>query len=564
VFAVQGWFIAGVIPLSHEELSVHPAPPSSELTIEDGVGRTVDMCAGPSRLVFTQGRPSLVLCAGGLAWPIMVMEYIGGVLYWPLQLLRPLHHGDPIALRRTALAVGIVTLGALFLLVERLGDSRRAAATVLVAAVLPLFVILHSLLILFETVPPLLIICAALIVARRPDPSAPPAPARAAAAAALVGLAVLGNVKAAVLVIPLLAFSLFESPGLRRTSARAWYAAGVAAALAVSPMVIAALADPQHRFRHQVITRVVDASARLDPRLLALEFFYLPTMTVDPRYFLDGGLWPATLLVPAAALAYSVRALIRAVRHLPHDRIAAACGALQLFYIVFVWLAYGQSIHANYGPLACAQAVSIGCAIAAVGRWMVQRGHSPLLGFAAVGAITLASVVPNTYRRGNPRDLEISNNLNAERALGEHLRYTPGGPVAVTSYNLAGIPDALTGNSALRLDVALASCQQQVDTETCERGVFVAAIEAVPAARFLVPLRTTPMDEPPVRRVMTTIEDAARVLGARLREEARFETSRGVPVLALFVVDRHPPDARVRAHNASVIAAAAAERLARD
>jgi hypothetical protein len=133
--------------------------------------------------------------------------------------------------------------------------------------------------------------------------------------------------------------------------------------------------------------------------------------------------------------------------------------------------------------------------------------------------------------------LAISVNLDAARALGEHLQKFPDAPVAVTSYNLAGLPDAFSGKPAIRLEQALSGCQREPEPERCERDVVVAAIKALPAARFLVPLETTPMDEPAARRMTVTMEDAARVLGLRLREEARFATRQGVPVLALIAVE---------------------------
>jgi len=537
LFVLQAWLVTGTIPISHEELSTHAAVPPLELKVEGGVARAIDTCGGTSAIVYTGVRPLVVWCAGGLAWPVMIMEYMSGILYWPFQLLRPLHQGDPIAMRRTTLWVGVLTLIVLFLVVERAGGSLRAAATVLVAALQPVFVLLHSLLILFETVPPLLVLSAVLVVVRRADQNLPPTPLRAGIAGALVGLAVLGNVKAVMLVVPLLAFALLESPVLRRTSASAWLAALAAAALAASPMAISALSDPQHRFGNEIGARFAIAAARLDPRLLAVEVFYSVVMAVDPGYFLLGDLWLATLFLPALALAYSLLAVVRALRGLPHDRVAAACGALQLFYVIFVWLAYDQAIHANYAPIVCAQAASMGCLLAAIARRIGTRRRGPVLGFAAAAAIAIVSLSPNTYRRGNPRDLEISVNLDAERALGEHLRQNPDPQVAVTSYNLAGLPDAFSGKPTVRLEEALSVCQSSAEPQRCERDVVIAAIKALPDARFLVALRTTPMDEPAARRMLATMEDAARALGLRLREEARFKTRQAEAVLALIVLE---------------------------
>jgi len=129
-------------------------------------------------------------------------------------------------------------------------------------------------------------------------------------------------------------------------------------------------------------------------------------------------------------------------------------------------------------------------------------------------------------------------NLAAERALGDYLQRNPDRRVAVMSYNLEGLPDALTGRPALRLYSALIGCASVSDSERCERDVLTAMITAEPSARYLIVLRGTPMDEPPAVRALATIQEAARSLGGRVREEARFETPQGVPVLALVVVER--------------------------
>ena len=154
VFLAQGWYLAGAQVGYNEEVVGHAAPPATELVVENHVARAINICDGHSWIAFSRGGdPHLVLCAGGLAWPILVNSYIGGVLYWPLQVLRPLHHGNLIALRRTALPIGALALLVLFLLVERLGGALCAALTVLVTAVFPAVVIMHSVLSFFNSYP---------------------------------------------------------------------------------------------------------------------------------------------------------------------------------------------------------------------------------------------------------------------------------------------------------------------------------------------------------------------------------------------------------------------------
>ena len=546
LFLAQGWYLAGAQVGYNEEVVGHAAPPATELVVENHVARAINICDGHSWIAFSRGGdPHLVLCAGGLAWPILVNSYIGGVLYWPLQVLRPLHHGNLIALRRTALPIGALALLVLFLLVERLGGALCAALTVLVTAVFPAVVIMHSVLSFFELVPALLIACAALVVAQRADPRLPPTTRRAAVAGGLVGLAVFASVKAVFIGAPLLAFALFESSVLRRTSARAWFAAGLAAILMTLPMTIAAVADPYSGFGHQVGFHLAAAASKLNPHAFADAIVSALICAADLGIYLaradgsDGNLWPATLVLPAIALAYSTAAFVRALWRLPHDRIAGACGAVQLFYLLFVWLAYTQE-GGNYLAICYAQSISAACVIAAVGRTVAKRGGNPIVAVALATAITIAPLVANTYRRGDPRNLAISINLEAERALGEHLQRTPGGPVVVTSSNLVGIPEAVSGHPEMRLDDtlgrAMSDCAEQPHNDECGRDVAVAVIHAVPGARFLVPLRTSHYDKSWEDRISDTIASAARALGAQVREEAHFETRQGVPVLALLVV----------------------------
>jgi hypothetical protein len=308
--------------------------------------------------------------------------------------------------------------------------------------------------------------------------------------------------------------------------------------------VIAAIIDPQQGVGREVHTRLWIAASRINPRFLGTELFHLLVNAVDIGYYAeialgrDGRLWPATLAVSGAAFLYAASSVVRALRGLAHDRIAAASGALQLFYLVFVWLMYNQVIAGNYTPIALGFAAALGSTIAAAAEWAARHGRSPGRWLAGTTAIVVAILVTNTYRRLDIRDAPISVNVNAERALGAHLGKEAGRPIVVTSYNLVGLPEALSGRSAVRLDLALGQCGGQPEEDTCLRRVLVATIDALPGARFLVPLRIAIVDQPWERRIVPLLEGAAAGAGGKLREEARFTTRSGVPVLALMAVDR--------------------------
>ncbi len=542
VFAAQNWILANHAPVTNEALSVYATTPSRQLVVTGSSAQVVDPCGGDHRIVFATGRPSTMLCAGGLAWPVLVTPYIGGVHYWPLQLLRPLHRGDPMAVRRAALVIGVLGLIALFLLIERVGDPLRAAMSVCAAAVLPILLVLQSYGLMYELLPAVLVVTAATVIARRPDPRMPPTTRRSVVVGAIAGLALFANVKAVVVGVPLLAIALYESPVLRRTPWPAWGAAIMGGALAIAPMAITAMLDPQQRVGHEVVWRLSIAQSRLDVQLLAAEVFHLLVNAADFQYYgdvelgRDGRLWPATLAVSGAAFLYAVASLLQALRRRPHDRVAAACGGLQMFYLLFVWLAYNQAVATNYTPLALSFVTALGCTIAAAAEWAARHRRSParwLVGTAALVVLTLAI---NEYRRPEAFDAPVSVNANAARTLGAYLRTARGAPIVVTSNNLVGLPDALTGESSVRLDIALNDCGGRPDEDACADGVLDAAIHALPGARYLVPLQTGIMDKPLERRLVALLQDAAARTGSRVHEEASFTTRNGVPVLALMAV----------------------------
>ena len=542
-FAVQGWFLAGAVMDWNEMLAQFAAPLPLQVVMVDGTARVDDPCA-ERRLVTMEARPSLFWCAAGLAWPIQVTPYVGGMHYWPLQLLRPLHHGDPIALRRATLPIGIAALIVIFLLIERTSDPARAAMFAAVAAASPAVLILHALPALFELVPSLLIACAALVIARRGDVDAPPGPRRAAAAGLLAGLGVLANVKGAVILTAALAFAWHRSPAVRRTSRAAWLAALGAAALGVAPMMLTAVGDPQQRFGHEILWRLSIALSRLRPGPLAQEVFNLIANAADLGSYFDvalggdGDLWLVTLVPYAGALAYCVFALGRALRGKPHDAVAAACATLQIFYLVFVWLAYNQ-VAANYSPMTYVFAASMGCAIAAVARRSSRYTGAPRASLAVILALALVPLIVNTYRR-DQRDMPLSLNLHAERALGAYLNGVPDGPVVVTTNALVGVPEAFTGRRSIRLDLALGGCGgSDAEAGPCRRDILVQTIKAVPGARFVVPVATGVVDKSWEQRIGPALAEAAGTLQAEMEEEARFTTRAGEPVLALLRVAVH-------------------------
>ncbi|MEO6025371.1 MAG: hypothetical protein ABIR79_00705 [Candidatus Binatia bacterium] len=544
VFAIQGWFLSGAVMDWNEMLAQFAAPMPFQAVMADGTVRIDDPCAG-RRLVVTESRPSLLWCAAGLGWPIQVTPYVGGLHYWPLQLLRPLHHGDPIALRRVTLPIGILALIVVFLLVERLSDPTRAALFAAVAAVLPAVLILHALPALYELLPSLLIACAALVIAKRADIHVPPSPRRAAIAGLLAGLGVLANIKGTVILTAALAFAWLHSPVLRRSSRTTVLAALGAAALGVAPLMVTSAFDPQQRFGHEIVWRLSIALSRLRPGPLAQELFNLVANAADLGSYFDlalggdGNVWLVTLVPYALALGYCVVALWRKLRGLPHDAGAAACATLQIAYLVFVWLSYNQ-VAANYSPIAYVFAVSLGCAAVAGAGWLATYTRAPRASLALALLVATVPLIVNTHRR-DQGDIPLSINLFAERALGEYLERVPGGTVVVTTNALVGVPEAFAGIRSVRLDLALSGCPgTESEAAGCRHEVLVQTIKTLKQGRFVVPMVTGPVDKSWEQRMVPALSAAAEALQTHLEEEARFTTRDGKPALALMRVAAPP------------------------
>jgi len=552
-FLLQGFWLAGTHPVWHEETATHAAPSVARLApVEVDVGGALPLegrCDERAPWQRARTRPTASLCVGGLRWPVLVAPYIGGVTYWPLQLLRPLHHGDPVALRRTGLCIGALAILVLFLLVEAVADSVTAAACAACAATLSGFVVGHSLLVYYEFVPSLFVALAALVVARRRASGTPPGARGLALAGLLLGLSITTNVKGLIVAAPLVALSLHRGGPLRSAGLKHLALAGLCAAIPIAPQLAIALVDPHGGLRAQIDMRLATMAAHLHPRFFVEEVGNALIYAGDIGYYFaranggDGGLVPALLSLSAFAFLHSLVALARRLTGRSHSPVAAACGALQLTYIVFVTLAYDQRPAANYAPVTYSHAVSLGCALVTVGRFVAARlAITPWKMVSVVVALGVTSALASTFRRGDARDTTtLAINLHAERALSVHLRAHPDAPVITTNYNLAGVLDAF---GAPTVDgqayLAMRPGDLPLRASLHERFAGLLADPARLPLRFVIPVRAGLIDEPGVALHRAALEDAARTLGFRLAEEARFSSRAGVPVIALLRVSAPP------------------------
>jgi hypothetical protein len=551
IFLAHGLWLGASLPVWHEEVSTH-ANRSSEIVEAPpgepkGAPTIAPSCASPDAplLLRSEVRPVASLCLGGRTWPLLVSPYAAGVTYWPLQLLRPLHGGDPVALRRASLLVGVLSLLALFALVARYRDETTAAATVLVASVLSGFLHLHSLLVVYEHVPTLLVLAALLVLDARPD--RPPDRLRLAAAGALAGLALASNIKALVVGVPLLGLALWRVPRMREPGVAGWSVFAVALALVAAPFVGLALSDPYAGVSGQFAQRGSALLANLNPKHLLAEIDNALIFFTDFGFYMDVAAGePAPLpivfrIVPLLALGHVTWALVLLVRERETNIVAAASGAVVWTFIVFVALFYRQTPAANYGPIVHIHAIAIATALVDGGRILAQRwaerGRLAVAGMVAIGVASLAIA---THRHGDRRDhMPASIDVHALQTLSEWLReHDDESRVVITTYNLVGVLDAMaaTDQPTLTINNALRACPE--DLAGCRVDRLVAFLRTTTEpVRFVVPLRVGPIDERGADQLPTEVCDAAEALGRRCEDELRVATRTGVEVVGLLRVE---------------------------
>lgn len=547
IFLLHGLWLSSSLPVWHEEVSVHAQRPYAWADVAPDASPPMPViaegCADPNAplLLRSPVRPVASLCVGGLAWPLLVSSYASGVTYWPLQLLRPLHHGEPVPLRWASLLIGVLSLLVMHRLVERHRDRVAANTTVLVAALLSPFVHLHALLVVYEHVPTLLVLIAVLVL--DPPGGRPPDRRRLLLAGALAGLALASNIKALVVGVPLLGLALWRSPRMRAPGRVGWASFVVGFALVAGPFVALALSDPYAGVSGQVSQRGAALLANLDPRHLLAEVDNALIFFTDFGFYLDVAAGePAPLplvyrVLPLLALGHGSLALVRLLRGGEVDRVAAGCGAVLWTFIVFVALFYRQTPAANYGPIVHVHAIALGVMLVDLGRWLAVRFERPKLEptIIVLGPLVLASAL---WRHGDRRDhMPASIDVHALQQLADWQREHDDARVVVTTYNLVGVLDAMAASRTptLTANQLLRSCPQEQAGCRVDRLAALFRSTSAPL-HVVVPLRTVPIDERGASELPREVCEAAHAAGRRCDELVRISTRRGVEVLGVLSI----------------------------
>lgn len=573
-FLALGSFLADGLPTWHEEVSIQSnlgyrvlpervtRPAGGRLQVEPWCGDGTSS----RRWVLSASRPTLTLCLGGRALPVMTMPYASGVFAWPMLLFEPVHRDDVFVQRQIGLVRGLLALALLFGMVRRLAGDWAAALACFFAGTSAPFVYPHVFLFPYETLPWTLIAGAFWVWSRSPElsPGAPrqgPAPSWSTllGGAALAGLAVLANVKALFVFAPLLLAAWRSGATLRRIRPLQWAALLVTAAAACSPVWIFGLVDPAAGLSGQLAFRISTALHKARPEAVAREVVNLLTFGSDVGFYMEqvggkaGTLFLPALVAVAVPIGYVVGCGVLLLAGRPRgSRLAGTCGVVIAAYYLVSLLLYDQFPSANYSPLHCvfgasyaAFALDAGRALSALAQ---RRGRSwPAWLPVAIVSVPLATLlIWATVRRGDPAAyMKSSLNAEAERRAARYLLAHPSdGEIVTTTDNLAGVIEAL-GKEQLHPVQAhplLQRCRGRSgdDLFTCVKARlrWIMGHEQSLPLRFLVPALVTGADAPPeVHEVVPrALADAAADLGLALSAEASFATRRGDEVLRLYRV----------------------------
>ncbi len=582
LFMVLGWWATGRLPAGHEEISALPHRSVPQLT---DTGERVPACGaeGAGRLVKSGARPTLALCAGDVALPLLIAPYASGVPHWHAYVSWPVHQGNPFALRRWNLLLGLIALYMAHRLTRKLIDQDTADASVLLLSVSPPFVLLYSLLLSYESAPWLLATGGVLTLLPAKERVSP---LRAGAAGLLFGLGFMSNIKLLFTLIALGFVALRYAPWQRipkasRVSLLLGAALGAAPLFALNQLHGGAGLEEQSRWRSELLARKITLTD-IESVLTNLVRFGADTGSYGVERWEPLGVlgWLAAL-VCAASLVYVAHHGLRCFIGLRANPLLAFSGLLALGFLFVSLKLYDQSPGANYASLHVTYSVGLAGALAALARRLTRGSVTPssdvqgsgdarrtaedaqrtaedalrtagdarrrrvLFGLAALAAVPLGTV--SISRLKSSAEHFTSHSTVAEIELADYLTNNPGPPLYTTTYNLAGVIDALSrgevrttrADTAVHCEVAQAG---STGAQACQVTRFRALLDrpgALPA-RFILPANPSYTDEPSAPSLEASLKRAAALSGRRLTTEVEARASNGVPALRAIRVDAAP------------------------
>lgn len=560
LFSLFWFYLSQSLPVWLEEVSVYPATPTVSYaapTTDDPGPRIEASCAdsGWFHVVTSEVRPTIALCLWGRQYPLQVTSYASGIPYWVSDSLWPLHQGRVFRVRAFGLLLGFLNLLLARRLLLRFTDPVTANVAVLMLAVTPPFVVVQAMLVHFEVLPWLA--CAAALDqlagcrALRPDvgdEAQPPPTGRLLTAAALIGLALISNLKTVFLLAPMALLALRAGVRFGTITPRQWVLGSGIVALVGVPSLVGMVVDGGAGISHQFSERWQFLLAQLSPELIGAEFPNLARFWGDTLLFMaiaSGNDVPTSIPGPVATILPLTYCMLACILYLVRGRgplVPAACGALMLSFLLVSALLYVGVPKGNYGPLFAVCGIATAVTLVDAVRWLnARRGWSEARMLKVAVLVVLGAFVWSLLERGSPnRFTTMPINGAAVSALGAYLEGESDQttPIIVTTYNLTGVPEAVTGGAVRSITAyhyldegCPLGINQGIEPtpETLEAGRHCIQerlerlLAASPTAlRFVLPYLSVPVDHALAGEHGSLLRAAAQRAGRFFQEEAVF------------------------------------------
>ncbi len=548
-----------------EEIIVHPMPAAPVLKPEpgpDGLPQLEPSCAGPDAPLVARSasRPTLNLCSGGRAFPILIAPYFSGFFYWPFALLAPLHHDNAFVLRALGMLLGVISILSTYAVIRRLAGLGSAALTALLTAVLPCFLLCHITLAHFETLPWIWMMGALLFFLGCPGlaPSALPSDRvpeggistrRLVAGALFLGLAIAANAKSVVLIAALAALALRLGVPFRRIRRGQWARMILVLAVPLLPMIALSFV-PDIGYRDKSTGSWATFIAHLsDPRWVSSSARGLILMWADLAYYF-GHLADAprlhviAVVVASAALVFVLADTARTLYRGRGCAVTAACGVCLISFALMVTLLYDH-FPSNFAPLHTVYAISVAMAATRLTGALGERAKArwPAVLVAATAVLPFAWSSVDTIR--SMADVHVHTNADAERALLGYLGERAGEhtPVFTADVMMAGVVDSLSDGTiqTMRAHDFFSICRPQVrnpEAPACllDRWRRFLPFAVKGSSRYIAPADWSRWGSEHLSYVPALME-AAQSLGYRVTLERTFSTRRGVPALGVYRIE---------------------------
>lgn len=577
LFSVLWLFLSQTLPVWLEEVSVYPAPATpvlAEPSAEDPRPRFEPSCAdpGPIRILASGVRPEVALCVNGRQYPLLIMSYASGLPYWLADLFWPIHQGNVFWLRGAGLLLGLLNIVFTRRLLQRITDTVTADVTALFLAVTPAFLTVQAMLVHFEVVPWLACVAALDQLSRcdalsphAPKDIEPPPTGRLLVAAALIGLALLSNIKAVLLIAPLGLLALRAGVRFSALRPQQWLLAVAVLVFLVSPNLFGNTVDAGADFSNQINERWQFLLAQLDPMTIVAEIPNVARFWADTLIFMaiaSGNAVPSSIPGMLMTLPPLFYCLFSALVYLWRGRgavVPAACGLLIITFMFVSALLYVGVPKGNYGPLYAVFGIAMGATAVDGTRWLAARFHWRRERALAIAVVPMAgALIWSVVGRGSPASFTtMSINAAAVSGLGAYLTTHPEPevPLLVTTYNLTGVPQAVTGGRArgIRATNYFEGCPPgrnlglEPEPGEVERGRacihrrFQHLLEAFPGTvRVLVAMTYAPVDDALAHEYERLLGSAAAAAGRGVHQEATFSGRGTEPLLRLLRIDALP------------------------